>query len=174
MSFINNMKMRSSEVIALLLSFAEMLAGIFSETLSFTALGIFTALLSFGFFEREIKNGRKIAAAVVAIIFFAYIAVISVFEMTQTVGYFKTSPQFWIFPVIAFLFICRIGFEKNFKDGENGGAFISGIGIAFYAVTLICTILGVFVEYYVEPVWAVGLSVGGIYMLLKNFNWGKK
>ena len=45
------MKMRSSEVIALLLSFAEMLAGIFSETLSFTALGIFTALLSFGFFE---------------------------------------------------------------------------------------------------------------------------
>ena len=72
------------------------------------------------------------------------------------------------------MFICRIGFEKNFKDGENGGAFISGIGIAFYAVTLICTILGVFVEYYVEPVWAVGLSVGGIYMLLKNFNWGKK
>ena len=174
MSFVNNVKTRSAEFIAVGLSFAEMLVGIFSETLSFAALGIFSALLSLGFFEKGKRNGRKTVVFLVSVVFFAYIAVVSFFEMNETVGYYFSAPQFWIFPVIAFLFILRLGFEKNFREGENGGIFISGITVFLYVLTFVCVVLSVFAEYYVEPVWAVGLSVGGVYLLLKNFNWGKK
>ena len=103
MSFVNNVKTRSAEFIAVGLSFAEMLVGIFSETLSFTALGIFSALLSLGFFEKRKRSGRKTVVFLVSVVFFAYIAVVSFFEMNETVGYYFSAPQFWIFPVIAFL-----------------------------------------------------------------------
>lgn len=168
---IMSVKVRRARVICLCLSLAEMISGIFSESLSFAALGAFLALFACGFFE---KKKKSVLSTVVSVLFFIYIAVLSVFETFTEVGYYESAPAFWIFPVIAVLFFVREALEKNYGSGENGGVFFSKISAVFYGVTLVCIVLSLFVEYYFEPIWATALSLGGIYMILKNLNWSKR
>lgn len=154
----------------LLLSFAEAAAGILSDTYSLTVTGLFSAMYFFGFsFSRFAKN--KVAAVVVKIVSLVtvlYIGLISFFEIVKTVGYYDSTPRFWIFPVIAALFIVRFALKINFADGAGKSRTFSPFAVFLYAAVLICTAVSYFYEFYFEPALALSLSAFEFYMLLKN------